>query len=159
VGPHLLAVEDLLQKHSLAELQVTSLGETQRRLGRQAQQYVSGGHREAPLLEQRLDQLTSAYDRCWRKFFCILKPSGFAYCKPVRIPSTYVCVDFNWPAFMSFCTKTLMHFLCTMFCACLNLLDVIAFNSVRWKVQSMKVSVMYFYVCEMQIFFLACVPA
>ncbi|PSN40703.1 hypothetical protein C0J52_13751 [Blattella germanica] len=62
VGPHLLAVEDLLQKHSLAELQVTSLGETQRRLGRQAQQYVSSGHREAPLLQQRLDQLNSAYN-------------------------------------------------------------------------------------------------
>lgn len=63
VGPHLLAVEDLLQKQSLAELQVTSLGETQRRLGRQAQQYVNSGHREVPLLQQRLSQLTSAYDR------------------------------------------------------------------------------------------------
>jgi spectrin beta len=63
VGQHLLAVEDLLQKHNLAELQVTSLGETQRRLGRQAQQYVNSGHREVPLLQKRLGQLTSAYDR------------------------------------------------------------------------------------------------
>ena len=63
VGPHLLAVEDLLQKQSLAELQVTSLGETQRRLGRHAQQYINSGHREVPLLQQRLEQLTSAYDR------------------------------------------------------------------------------------------------
>ncbi|XP_066999614.1 spectrin beta chain, non-erythrocytic 5 isoform X3 [Anabrus simplex] len=62
VGQHLIAVEDLLQKHSLAELQVTSLGETQRRLGRQGQQYVSSGNREAVLLEQRLNQLNAAYN-------------------------------------------------------------------------------------------------
>nr|CAD7256489.1 unnamed protein product [Timema shepardi] len=62
VGPHLLAVEDLLQKQSLAELQVTSMGESQRRLGRQAQQYISNGHKEAPLLQTRLDQLNKAYD-------------------------------------------------------------------------------------------------
>ncbi|XP_063234159.1 spectrin alpha chain, non-erythrocytic 1 isoform X2 [Bacillus rossius redtenbacheri] len=61
VGPHLMAVEDLLQKHSLAELQATSLGEAQRRLGRQAQQYVAGDNREAPLLAARLDQLNGAY--------------------------------------------------------------------------------------------------
>ncbi|XP_049846907.1 spectrin beta chain, non-erythrocytic 1 isoform X2 [Schistocerca gregaria] len=59
VGPHLIGVEDLLQKHSLAELQVTSLGETQRRLGRQGQAFLS--HREAPLLRERLKSLDSAY--------------------------------------------------------------------------------------------------
>jgi len=56
-------VEDLLQKQSLAELQVTSLGEMQRRLGRQAQQFVNSGHCEVLLLQQRLNQLISAYDR------------------------------------------------------------------------------------------------
>jgi hypothetical protein len=63
VGPQLLTVEDLLQKQSLAELQETSLLEKQRRFGRQAQQYVNTGHREPPLLQQRIDQLTSAYER------------------------------------------------------------------------------------------------
>ncbi|KAK7865818.1 hypothetical protein R5R35_001276 [Gryllus longicercus] len=61
VGQHLLAVEDLLQKHALAELQVTSLGETQRRLGRQAQQYEGQGGREGVLLQQRLEQMNAEY--------------------------------------------------------------------------------------------------
>ncbi|XP_046434088.1 spectrin beta chain, non-erythrocytic 1 isoform X2 [Neodiprion fabricii] len=63
VGPHLLGVEDLLQKHSLQELQVTALGETQRRLGRQATQHlVAPASKEAPLLQQKLDHLNQAYD-------------------------------------------------------------------------------------------------
>lgn len=63
-GGHLLGVEDLLQKHSLVELQVTvAMGETVRRLSRQGQQYVSQGHREAPLLQTRLDQLNTAYTK------------------------------------------------------------------------------------------------
>lgn len=60
-GPHLLAVEDLLQKHSLAEGQVTTMGESQRRLARQGIPFVQGGHREAPLVQQRLDRLDRAY--------------------------------------------------------------------------------------------------
>ncbi|XP_015599750.1 spectrin beta chain, non-erythrocytic 1 isoform X3 [Cephus cinctus] len=63
VGPHLLGVEDLLQKHSLQELQVTALGETQRRLGRQAAQHLAQPtSKEVPLLQQKLDLLNSAYD-------------------------------------------------------------------------------------------------
>ncbi|XP_034944641.1 LOW QUALITY PROTEIN: spectrin beta chain, non-erythrocytic 5 [Chelonus insularis] len=63
VGPHLLGVEDLLQKHSLQELQVTALGETQRRLGRQAAQHLTQPlSKEAPLLEQKLETLNSAYN-------------------------------------------------------------------------------------------------
>ncbi|XP_076644007.1 spectrin beta chain, non-erythrocytic 5 kst isoform X2 [Halictus rubicundus] len=63
VGPHLLGVEDLLQKHSLQELQVTALGETQRRLGRQAGQHLSQPQsKEAPLLQQKLEMLNRAYD-------------------------------------------------------------------------------------------------
>ncbi|XP_054271663.1 spectrin alpha chain, non-erythrocytic 1 isoform X2 [Macrosteles quadrilineatus] len=62
VGGHLMGVEELLQKHSLVEMQVTvAMGETVRRLGRQGQQYVTAGHREAPLLQGRLDQLNTAY--------------------------------------------------------------------------------------------------
>lgn len=63
-GGHLLGVEDLLQKHSLVELQVTvAMGETVRRLTRQGQQYVTQGHKEAPLLQSRLDQLNTAYTK------------------------------------------------------------------------------------------------
>ncbi|XP_015429631.1 PREDICTED: spectrin beta chain, non-erythrocytic 5 isoform X2 [Dufourea novaeangliae] len=63
VGPHLLGVEDLLQKHSLQELQVTALGETQRRLGRQAAQHLAQPQsKEAPLLQQKLEMLNRAYD-------------------------------------------------------------------------------------------------
>ncbi|KAK0173670.1 hypothetical protein PV328_006832 [Microctonus aethiopoides] len=63
VGPHLLGVEDLLQKHSLHELQVTALGETQRRLGRQATQHLAQPlSKEAPLLQLKLETLNSTYD-------------------------------------------------------------------------------------------------
>ncbi|XP_043493138.1 spectrin beta chain, non-erythrocytic 5 isoform X1 [Polistes fuscatus] len=63
VGPHLLGVEDLLQKHSLQELQVTALGESQRRLGRQAAQHLAQPQsKEVPLLKQKLDLLNRAYD-------------------------------------------------------------------------------------------------
>ncbi|XP_076180788.1 spectrin beta chain, non-erythrocytic 5 kst isoform X2 [Ptiloglossa arizonensis] len=62
VGPHLLGVEDLLQKHSLQELQVTALGETQRRLGRQAAQHLAQPQsKEVPLLQQKLEMLNHAY--------------------------------------------------------------------------------------------------
>lgn len=63
VGPHLLAVEDLLQKHSLMEMQTTAMGETVRKLARQAQQYISAGHKEALLLENKIEQLHNAYNR------------------------------------------------------------------------------------------------
>ncbi|XP_012530663.2 spectrin alpha chain isoform X3 [Monomorium pharaonis] len=63
VGPHLLGVEDLLQKHSLQELQVTALGESQRRLGRQAAQHLAQPqNKEVPLLQQKLELLNHAYD-------------------------------------------------------------------------------------------------
>lgn len=64
MGGHLLGMEDLLQKHSLMELQVNvAMGETVRRLTRQGQQYVTAGHREAALLQARLDQLNTAYNK------------------------------------------------------------------------------------------------
>ncbi|XP_044574402.1 spectrin beta chain, non-erythrocytic 1 isoform X3 [Cotesia glomerata] len=65
VGPHLLGVEDLLQKHSLQELQVTALGETQRRLGRQAGQHLTSQKnltKELPLLEKKLLTLNTEYN-------------------------------------------------------------------------------------------------
>ncbi|XP_044008912.1 spectrin beta chain, non-erythrocytic 5 isoform X1 [Aphidius gifuensis] len=68
VGPHLLGVEDLLQKHSLQELQVTALGETQRRLGRHALQHLNqqtsstNKDDKTPLLQQKIDLLNKTYD-------------------------------------------------------------------------------------------------
>ncbi|XP_043484059.1 spectrin alpha chain [Leptopilina heterotoma] len=62
VGPHLLGVEDLLQKHSLQELQVTALGENQRRLGRQAAQYLTEPlSKEALMLQEKLNHLNHVY--------------------------------------------------------------------------------------------------
>lgn len=63
VGPHLLAVEDLLQKHSLMEMQTTAMGETVRKLARQAQQFVSAGPKEASLLQDKIEQLHNAYNK------------------------------------------------------------------------------------------------
>lgn len=62
VGPHLLGVEDLLQKHSLSEMQITAaMGETVRKLTRQCQQYITAGHRESALLQTSIDKLNHAY--------------------------------------------------------------------------------------------------
>ncbi|XP_071454610.1 spectrin beta chain, non-erythrocytic 5 isoform X3 [Hetaerina americana] len=63
VGGHLLGVEDLLQKHSLTELQATAAGETQSRLQRQGQAFLAQGHKEAPLLQTHLERLAAAYKR------------------------------------------------------------------------------------------------
>ncbi|KAL1131759.1 hypothetical protein AAG570_011372 [Ranatra chinensis] len=69
VGPHLIGVEDLLQKHSLSEMQITvAMGETVRKLTRQCQQYITSGYKESGLLQSRIDQLNNAYknliERC-----------------------------------------------------------------------------------------------
>lgn len=63
VGNHLLAVEDLRQGHSLQELQVAAIGETVRRLTRQAQaQSNTEQLKDAPVLEQSMKKLQVAYD-------------------------------------------------------------------------------------------------
>lgn len=63
VGPHLLVVEDLLQKQNLTEMQTTAIGETVRRLNRQGQQYVPSKHKDTALLKESLNQLNTAYDK------------------------------------------------------------------------------------------------
>ncbi|XP_066903176.1 spectrin beta chain, erythrocytic isoform X2 [Halyomorpha halys] len=68
VGPHLLGVEDLLQKHSLIEMQITvAMGETVRKLTRQCQQYISAGHKESVLLQASIDRLNKAYSNLLEK--------------------------------------------------------------------------------------------
>ncbi|XP_055643020.1 spectrin beta chain isoform X2 [Toxorhynchites rutilus septentrionalis] len=61
VGPHLLGVEELLQAHSLLELQVTTLGETQRRYIRQGEAYKKSGTKDTSQLDQKLDELAKSY--------------------------------------------------------------------------------------------------
>lgn len=61
VGPHLLGVEELLQAHSLLELQVTTLGETQRRYIRQGEAYKKTGTKDTSQLDQKLGELAEAY--------------------------------------------------------------------------------------------------
>jgi len=63
VGLHLLAVEDLLQKHSLLESQIASMGETLKRLSRQGTQYISSGFRESGTLETQLEKLGEEYKK------------------------------------------------------------------------------------------------
>lgn len=66
VGPHLMAVEDLIQKHALQELQVTALGETKRKLLRQGQAQVQQQEALQQRLQQRLEVLDQAYDALQR---------------------------------------------------------------------------------------------
>lgn len=61
IGPHLLGVEELLQSHSLQELQVNSLGDAQRRFIRQGQTTKNVNPKELKLLEKSLDDLDRAY--------------------------------------------------------------------------------------------------
>lgn len=61
IGVHLLAVEELLQKHALQELQVTSLGETLRRLKRLGEQAITQSPKEEELLKTKLAELENAY--------------------------------------------------------------------------------------------------
>ncbi|XP_037069817.1 spectrin beta chain, non-erythrocytic 1-like [Pollicipes pollicipes] len=58
---HLLAVEDLIQKHSLMESQISSIGETIQRLNKQANQFIAAGHKETPALQKRLQTLNDEY--------------------------------------------------------------------------------------------------
>lgn len=63
VGPHLLGVEELLQSHSLQELQVNSLGENQRRFIRQGQAIKHNSTKDMAILVKKLDELEKAYSR------------------------------------------------------------------------------------------------
>ncbi|KAL1509008.1 hypothetical protein ABEB36_003816 [Hypothenemus hampei] len=61
VGIHLMAVEDLLQRHALQELQVSSLGETERKLIRSGEQIASQNPKEAETVKQKLSELAQTY--------------------------------------------------------------------------------------------------
>ncbi|XP_050079457.1 spectrin beta chain, non-erythrocytic 1 [Anopheles maculipalpis] len=61
VGPHLLGVEELLQAHSLLELQVTTLGETQRRYVRQGEAFKRGDYKDTSQLDAKLAELGKLY--------------------------------------------------------------------------------------------------
>lgn len=60
VGPHLLGVEELLQTHALQELQVNSVGDTQRRFIRQGQSVKAASAKDLKLLKKSLDDLENA---------------------------------------------------------------------------------------------------
>ncbi|XP_037904390.1 spectrin beta chain, non-erythrocytic 1 isoform X3 [Hermetia illucens] len=60
-GPHLLGVEELLQAHSLQELQVNAIGETQKRFIRQGQSFKASEQKDSPILMEKLDELDKAY--------------------------------------------------------------------------------------------------
>lgn len=61
-GAHLFAVEELLQKHALQELQVTSLGDTAKRLKRLGEQMASQNPKEEEILKKKLAELLEAYE-------------------------------------------------------------------------------------------------
>ncbi|KAJ8962237.1 hypothetical protein NQ318_018209 [Aromia moschata] len=62
-GIHLMAVEELLHKHALQELQVSALGETERRLNRVGEQLATQNPKEADILKKKLNELSNAYDQ------------------------------------------------------------------------------------------------
>lgn len=60
-GVHLFAVEELLHKHALQELQVTSLGETARKLKRMGEQVAANNPKEEQVLRNKLAELEKGY--------------------------------------------------------------------------------------------------
>ncbi|KAJ8972183.1 hypothetical protein NQ314_000313 [Rhamnusium bicolor] len=60
-GIHLMAVEELLHKHALQELQVSALGETERRLNRVGEQIAIQNPKEEEILKKKLNELSEAY--------------------------------------------------------------------------------------------------
>ncbi|XP_025833247.1 spectrin beta chain, non-erythrocytic 1 [Agrilus planipennis] len=60
-GIHLLAVEELLQKHALQELQVTSVGESCRRVRRLGDILASQNPREEKVINEKIDEMETAY--------------------------------------------------------------------------------------------------
>ena len=62
-GKHLMAVEDLLQKHHLVEAQVNSLGSRVHGLNKRAQPYMKSLHPESQLLTKRLEMLNKEFDQ------------------------------------------------------------------------------------------------
>ncbi|KAL5291928.1 SPTBN5 family protein [Megaselia abdita] len=81
VGPHLLGVEELLQAHSLQELQVNALGETLKRLTRQGQAYKTSELKDAPLLISRLEELEKDHEvllkLCAKRRACLEEARNF----------------------------------------------------------------------------------
>lgn len=59
-GPHLLGVEELLQAHSLQELQVNALCDTQKKFVRQGELIQQVGHKDAASIAKKLDDLNQA---------------------------------------------------------------------------------------------------
>ncbi|XP_063909279.1 spectrin beta chain, non-erythrocytic 1 isoform X5 [Zophobas morio] len=60
-GIHLVAVEELLHRHALQELQVSSLGETERRLHRLGENTTVQNPKEQELLTKKLNELSATY--------------------------------------------------------------------------------------------------
>lgn len=61
-GAHLFAVEELLQKHALQELQVTSLADTEKRLKRLCDQTATQNPKEEEILRKKLKELSEALE-------------------------------------------------------------------------------------------------
>ncbi|XP_055911888.1 spectrin beta chain, non-erythrocytic 5 isoform X2 [Eupeodes corollae] len=79
VGPHLLGVEELLQAHSLQELQVNTLGETLKKFTRLGQAYKD--QKDAAILMQKLAELDKAYQvlltLCSKRRACLEEARNF----------------------------------------------------------------------------------
>ncbi|XP_065360785.1 spectrin beta chain, non-erythrocytic 5 isoform X2 [Calliphora vicina] len=81
VGPHLLGVEELLQAHSLQELQVNTYGETIKRFTRQALPFRNSEHKDAAVLAKKLAELEEAYkvlqELCAKRRACLEEARNF----------------------------------------------------------------------------------
>ena len=62
-GSHLMAVEDLIQKHQLVDAQVNAQGNRIRNLNKKAQQYEKGAKGETAILQKRLENLNKEYEK------------------------------------------------------------------------------------------------
>ena len=54
-------VEDFLQKHAIQETEVNSIGDTIKKLNKQAQSLVLANYKESPLLDKKLEELNNEF--------------------------------------------------------------------------------------------------
>lgn len=63
IGKHLFAIEDLVQKLAVMNSQIAVLGESVTRLNREGNQYIETGHKDAHILQKRLEVMNEEFNK------------------------------------------------------------------------------------------------
>ncbi|XP_070576983.1 spectrin beta chain, non-erythrocytic 5-like isoform X4 [Ptychodera flava] len=70
-GKHLFGVEDLLQRHSLVETLISSLGHRLKKVNDTGGKFLDDGHSESDVIKQKMDELNDAYKILYCRYWDI----------------------------------------------------------------------------------------